>query len=222
MHAFQVFSKIVYAFRLTYQANQLLGGKLGSMPSDEQEPQPEAEEQSSSSSEEEEGQDLLLSILLSKILVKYKNLKIELSHFQHQSETDPQKLENDHPDNISLKSKIYEIIDIDTVLEEVTSISKGHILLSIPPDDFYELATLVDSSGSSESEVSENQHPMFDLLKRLFPLMTSKSQIELVEADLPSHLTTVTFEQYRYVLNLISSPMFKMRFLKHEIKKNIN
>lgn len=159
-----------------------------------------------------EGQyDVFLSMLLGILLVKFKDLKQKLVNIQ----------DEDHPENIRLKKEIFDSIDILTMVNEIKDLSKGETLLEIPSSDFYEFWPFIATHNSEDSFDISNEESILIFIATLFPMLSSKSQIDLLCSNLAEKLNLMEPTNYKTFLKLIDSPYFMLDLIKVKLAENI-
>lgn len=62
---------------------------------------------------------------------------------------------------------------------------------------------------------------MLNFIEALFPILTSKSQIEILESNLAGRLIWIEVSKFKYFLSMLNSPYFTLCFLKKKLIENI-
>ena len=146
--------------------------------------------------------DVFLSILLGKILVKYKDLKHRLANI------------NNNEKYLKIKEDIFEMIDCHTIINEINELSKSVALIEMSPKDFYGFLPFIEQYKSEDSFQNENDESVFTFIETLYPMLTSQSQIELLESDLADRFLWLDIVKFKEFLATINSPYFTLCFIK--------
>ena len=153
--------------------------------------------------------DIFLSILLGKLIVLFVNLKKRMEK-SNTVKSDEDSL---------LWRNIYDAIDWSNLILEIYNWSSGDVLIEIWSNDFYNFLSYIKSNDGYEDE-SENEK-LVSIIEKMFPMLTSKSQIEILESNFADYLQFVPVEGIKRLLLKIESPYFAINFIQIKLINNI-
>ena len=153
--------------------------------------------------------DIFLSILLGKLIVLFVNLKKRMGK-SNTVKSDEDSL---------LWRNIYDAIDWSNLILEIYNWSSGDVLIEIWSNDFYNFLSYIKSNDGYEDE-SENEK-LVSIIEKMFPMLTSKSQIEILESNFANYLQFVPVEGIKRLLLKIESPYFAINFIQIKLINNI-
>lgn len=87
--------------------------------------------------------------------------------------------------------------------------------------DFYEFFPFIDETKEEESFENHCDKNLLSFIEALFPILTSKSQIEILESNLAGRLIWIEIFKVKRFLTMINSPYFTLCFLKKKLIENI-
>ena len=155
--------------------------------------------------------DVLLSILLGKIVVIYIKLKYRLSNISNAYKVDDNKL----------MEQIFEAIDCFQLLSDVISNFQDDILIEISNVAFYNFIPFIKWNTMDNSYYKDNNEYMLSFVELLFPVLTSKSQISIIETCLADVFLWIETKRFKSFIAAINWPYFTLLFLKKKLIENI-
>jgi len=156
--------------------------------------------------------DIFLSIILGKILVKFKDIKLQFA-----------SIDNDETaQNTKIKEDIFEAIDWHTTITEIIRLSKGEALFEIPAIDFYEFFPFIDQYQEDDDSVqNNNEQNILSFIETLFPVLTFDSQVDLLESGFENHMSILELGEIREFLSTLKWPYFTLKFIEKKVLENI-
>lgn len=128
---------------------------------------------------EKKKKDVFLSILLGKIMVKFKDIKLRLASLNIQESEAEMKI----------KEQIFEMIDFHTVINEIIELGKNETLIEMSAADFYQFFPFIEQyQHEDESFENECEESIPNFISTLFPVLTTTSQINLLNSGLADRL----------------------------------
>jgi hypothetical protein len=128
---------------------------------------------------EKKKKDVFLSVLLGKIMVKFKDIKLRLASLNLQESEKEMKM----------KEQIFEMIDFHTVTNEIIELGKNETLIEMSAADFYQFFPFIEQyRHEDESFENECEESIPNFISTLFPVLTTTSQLNLLNSGLADRL----------------------------------
>jgi hypothetical protein len=159
--------------------------------------------------QEDKKYDVLLSVLLSKTIAIYLELKYRLASIN----------KSDAEQEVLIKENIFASIDIRDLVIDILDFWKDEIYIEITHEIFYKFIPFIKSNPLNRHHSGNENEATLSFIELIFPVLTSNSQIDIIESGLAEFVSWIETERLGRFLHVIDSPYFAFGFLKIKLKE---